>query len=605
MKPLHAAMKLLPAALLSASALLITACSDPAANNPELASQSVNQLLDKQYNSRLQLSPIALTAQGKSDRYHEWDDVSGKGVERKQALRLQHLNELNAIDASNLNKQTQLSLQLAKAELQQDIDAFKWRHHDYPLSQMRGIHTQVADVLINQHSINSEADAEAYISRLGRTQTLFDQMVQQLRTRQAKGVMPPSFVLQQVVEASLNIITGAPFDDGPDSPLLADFRTKVNALDIDTASKQRLIERATTTLQNVTFRAYSKLIAFVSAMQRSADERAGIWKLPEGDAYYAHLLKLHTTTDMSADEIHELGLAEVKRIHGEMDKIRQQVGFEGDLKAFFDFFRSDEQFFYPDTEVGRAEFLKRNEDAIAAMKARLPEQFGILPKADLVVKAVEPFREASAGTAFYQRPSEDGSRPGIYYINLYDMRAMPNYQIDATAFHEAVPGHHMQIAIAQELTDIPEFRKYGGNTAYLEGWALYSELLAKEMGFYQDPYSDFGRLTLELMRAIRLVVDTGMHSKKWTREQAIQWFLDNGPNPREEVVKEIERYMVIPGQAVSYKIGMNKILELRENAKTQLGDKFDIRSFHDLILGNGSLPLPVLEQQVNEWIAEQ
>ncbi|MCV6603815.1 MAG: DUF885 domain-containing protein [Porticoccaceae bacterium] len=598
-------MKLLPAALFSSAALLLTACTDPATDNPELASQNVNQLLDKQYNTRLQLSPIALTSLGKTERYHEWDDISGKGEERQQALRLQHLNELNAVSADNLNKQTQLSLQLAKAELQQNIDAFKWRHHDYPLSQMSGIHTQVADVMINQHNINSVEDAEAYISRLGRTQTLFDQMVQQLRTRQAKEVMPPSFVLQQVVDASLNVITGAPFDDGPDSPLLADFRSKVNALDIDTASKEELIGRAATTLKNVTFRAYSKLIAFVSAMQRSADERAGVWKLPDGDAYYQYLLKLHTTTDMSAAEIHELGLAEVKRIHGEMNKIRQQVGFEGDLQAFFDFFRTDEQFFYPNTEVGRAEFLKRSTDAIEAMKQRLPEQFGILPKADLVVKAVEPFREASAGIAFYQPPALDGSRPGVYYTNLHDMRAMPSYQIDATAFHEAVPGHHMQIAIAQELTDIPEFRKHGRTTAYVEGWALYTELLAKEMGFYQDPYSDFGRLTLELMRAIRLVVDTGMHSKQWTREQAIQWFLDNSPNPREEVVKEIERYMVMPGQATSYKIGMLKILELRENAKKELGDKFDIRGFHDLILGNGALPLPVLEQQVNEWIAGQ
>ncbi|UTW45279.1 DUF885 domain-containing protein [bacterium SCSIO 12696] len=598
-------MKLLPAASLLSATLLMVACGDSSTNDPELASQSVNQLLDEQYNTRLQLSPIELTVLGSKDRYHEWDDISGKGEERLHSLHLQHLNELNAIAADNLYPQAKLSLELAKAELQRNIEGYRWRHHDYPLTQMWGIHTTLPDVLINQHSISNEEDAEAYISRLGRTQTLFDQMVQQLRTRQAKGVMPPAFVLEQVVQSSLNVISGAPFDDGSDSPLLADFRTKVNALDIDTARKEELIERASTTLKNVTYRAYSKLIAFVGAMQRSADERTGIWKLPQGDEYYAYLLKLYTTTDMTADEIHELGLAEVKRIHGEMDQIRQKVGFDGDLKAFFDFFRTDDQFFYPDTEEGRAQFLKRSVDAINAMKARLSEQFGILPKADVVVKAVEPFREATAGIAFYQQPSLDGSRPGIYYTNLYDMRAMPNYQIDAVAFHEAVPGHHMQIAIAQELDGIPEFRKQGRYTAYVEGWALYTELLAKEMGFYEDPYSDFGRLTLELMRAIRLVVDTGMHSKKWTREQAIQWFLDNGPNPKEEVVKEIERYMVIPGQATAYKIGMLKILELRENAKAQLGDKFDIRGFHDLILSSGPLPLPMLEQQVNAWVAEQ
>ena len=300
-----------------------------------------------------------------------------------------------------------------------------------------------------------------------------------------------------------------------------------------------------------------------------------------------------------------LGLAEVKRIHGEMDKIRQQVSFDGDLQAFFDFFRSDKRFFFANTEVGRAEFLKQCEDTIASAKARLPEQFGILPKADLIVKAVEPFREASAGIAFYQPPALDGSRPGIFYANLYDMHAMPNYQIDATAFHEGVPGHHMQIAIAQELTEIPLFRKNGGNNAYVEGWALYTELLAKEMGLYQDPYDDFGRLTLELMRAIRLVVDTGLHSKHWTRQQAIDWFMDNSPNPIEEVAKEIERYMVMPGQATSYKIGMIKILELRGKAKIALGEKFNIRDFHDLILGSGPLPLPLLEEQVNNWLEQK
>ena len=599
-------MKLLLCATAAVSAaLLFTGCSDGPGNSQQTPSQAVNQLLDEQYTKRLHLSPIQLTSLGQKEQYNAWDDISGPAEERRQGLLLQHLEELKKIDPQSLDQQTQLSLRLAKSQLQQDIEGYQWRHHNYPLNQMGGLHTQVPDILINQHRIDSVEDAEAYISRLGRVQTLFDQMVQQLRTRKAKGIMPPTFVLEQVVSAGVNVISGAPFDDGPDSPLLADFRTKVNALNIDSATKQRLITRATATLKNVTFRAYSKLIAFVSALQRSADERAGIWKLPQGDAYYSYLLRRHTTTDMTAGDIHQLGLAEVKRIHGEMDRIRQQVGFEGNLQDFFEFFRTDERFFFPDTEVGRAEFLKQSEDAIAGMKARLPEQFGILPKADLVVKAVEPFREASAGIAFYQPPALDGSRPGVYYTNLYDMQAMPNYQIEATAYHEGVPGHHMQIAIAQELENIPLLRKHGGNNAYLEGWALYTELLGKEMGFYRDPYSDFGRLTLELMRAIRLVVDTGMHSKQWTREQAIQWFLDNSPNPKEEVVKEIERYIVMPGQATSYKIGMLKILDLREKARQALGDKFDIRGFHDLILGNGPLPMQLLEEQVDRWIKEQ
>ena len=284
-------MKLLPAAaILATISLLLAGCSDAPNSVTQSASLEVNQLLDKQYNIRLNLSPIELTSQGSKERYGEWDDISGQAEERLHGLRLQHMNELSAFDPALLDQQTLLSLRLAKAELQQEIDGYQWRHHDYPLTQMAGMHTKIPDTLINQHQIGSIEDAEAYISRLGRTQTLFDQMTQQLRTRKAKGVMPPSFVLEQVVSASLNVITGAPFDDGPDSPLLEDFRTKVNALDISSEQKEHLIQSASNTLKNVTFRAYSKLIAFVSAIQRSADERAGIWKLPKGDDYYNYLL---------------------------------------------------------------------------------------------------------------------------------------------------------------------------------------------------------------------------------------------------------------------------------------------------------------------------
>ncbi|OYW96878.1 MAG: hypothetical protein B7Z18_00325, partial [Alishewanella sp. 32-51-5] len=294
---------------------------------------------------------------------------------------------------------------------------------------------------------------------------------------------------------------------------------------------------------------------------------------------------------------------QVGRIHSEMRQIMQQVGFAGDLTEFFVFMREAPQFYYPDTEEGRAAYLAEATAVIDNMRTRLDELFLVKPKAEMIVKAVEPFREQTAGKAFYQRPSMDGSRPGVYYANLYRMSDMPKYQLEALAYHEGIPGHHMQLAIAQELEGIPKFRRFGGATAYIEGWGLYSELLPKEIGLYQDPYSDFGRLAMELWRAARLVVDTGIHAKKWSREQAIQYLVDNTPNPEGDAVKAIERYIVMPGQATAYMVGMIKMLELRELAKTELGERFDIREFHNVVLQNGAVPLDVLEQLVRDYIA--
>ena len=312
-----------------------------------------------------------------------------------------------------------------------------------------------------------------------------------------------------------------------------------------------------------------------------------------------------TTTDMTADEIHELGLAEVARIHDEMRAIMQQVEYDGTLQDFFEFTRTDEQFFKPNTDEGKAEYLAEATAMIDTMREALPTVFNTFPKAEMEVKAVEPFRERAAGKAFYQRPAPDGSRPGVYYANLYRMQDMPLYQMEALAYHEGIPGHHMQLAISQELTGIPKFRKYGSVTAYTEGWGLYSEFLPKEMGFYEDPYSDFGRLAMELWRAARLVVDTGLHAKQWTREEAIDYLLTNTPNPEGDARKAIERYIVMPAQATAYKIGMNKIIDLREDARTRLGDSFDIRDFHDVVLKDGPVPLQILEENVENWITNQ
>jgi len=336
--------------------------------------------------------------------------------------------------------------------------------------------------------------------------------------------------------------------------------------------------------------------------KKSATREDGAWKLPDGDAYYKDRLFLMTTTDMTADDIHQLGLAEVARIHDEMRAIMSKTGFQGDLQAFFAFTRSDPQFFKPNTPEGKAEYLEEATQLINTMRDSLPGVFNTFPQAELDVRAVEAFREKSAGKAFYSRPAPDGSRPGIYYANLYDMNQMPVYQMEALAYHEGIPGHHMQLAISQELTGLPKFRKYGGFTAYTEGWGLYSEYLPREMGFYADPMSDYGRLAMELWRAARLVVDTGLHAKQWTREQAIEYLMTQTPNPEGDCIKAIERYIVMPGQATAYKIGMLKILELRANAKSRLGEKFDLRDFHDVILKDGPVPLAILEENVEMWI---
>ena len=402
-------------------------------------------------------------------------------------------------------------------------------------------------------------------------------------------------------------MSGAPVEAESDklNLLLNDFKTKVEKVKpkLDDEAKEVLYERAIVAISESLAPAYERIIAEMTRQKAAATTDDGAWKLPDGEDYYAYRLKLMTTTDMSADAIHNLGLSEVDRIHTEMREIMKKVEYDGTLQEFFEFTRTDKQFYKPEGKRGRAAYLREATVFIDDMKVRLPEVFNKLPKAELEVRAVEAFREKAAGKAFYNRPAPDGSRPGIYYANLYRMDAMPVYQMEALAYHEGVPGHHMQLSISQELKGIPEFRKYGRFTAYSEGWGLYSEYLPKEMGLYADPYSDFGRLAMELWRAGRLVVDTGLHDKKWTREQATQYLMDNTPNPESDCLKAIERYIVMPGQATAYKIGMNKILELREGAKADLGDAFDIRDFHDAILATGPVPLDIMEEQVEAYVA--
>jgi len=573
-------------------------------NAEQTESEKANKLFEDIFMENVMRSPMYQSYLGIKEDQDKWDDISEAAAEEELALQKEHLEQVKAIDESKLNEQTKISWMLMKQKLENEIADYKWRHHNYPVNQMFGMHSSVASLLINQHGISELDDAQDYIARLNGLPGLFDQLAENLELRAEKGIIAPKFVYPYVISDSKNIITGAPFDDGEPSALWKDFTSKVEKLELEESQREELLASAEKAMLKSVKPAYEGLITAVEGIAEQATTKDGAWKFPDGEAFYNNALKRTTTTDLTAEEIHEIGLSEMERIHEEMRGIMEEVGFEGTLQEFFVHMRNSEEFVYPNTEEGRKRYLDEATAYIDNMRGRLDELFIKKPKADLIVKAVEPFREKSAGKAFYQQPSMDGTRPGTYYANLYDMAAMPTYQMEALAYHEGIPGHHMQIAIQQELEGIPKFRRFGRYTAYSEGWGLYTEKLPKEIGLYKDPYSDFGRLAMELWRAVRLVVDTGIHDKKWTREEGIDFYVTNTPNAKSDAVKMVERHIVMPSQATAYKIGMNKILELREKAKSELGDKFDIREFHDVVLGSGPVPLNILEQFVNDYISE-
>ena len=572
-------------------------------------STKANQLFDEFFEESLARSPEFLTQLGRKQGMDQWDDLSEEFSQETLKLNQQQLRRLETLDYEKLDDSTALSYDLLKQSLEDDIEDFQWRLYDYPVNQIFGTHANVPSLLINQHRVTDLDSAIAYIARLNAVPLYFDQLIEGINARSKANIIPPKFVFAHVIRDSKNIITGVPFSAGEPSTLWSDFNKKITQLSkvddsIDADTRTDLLLNAEQALLKSVKPAYEKLIAHLEELEKQATTDDGVWKWSDGDKFYSNALKRTTTTDLSADEIHKIGLAEVTRIHKEMIAIKDKVEFDGDLSAFMQYIRESDDFYYANHEGGKAQYLKEATDLIDSMKDRLDEMFITKPVADLDVKAVEEFREKSAAKAFYNRPSEDGSRPGIYYANLFDMKSMPIYQMEALAYHEGLPGHHMQYAIAQELQGIPKFRKFGAYTAYSEGWGLYSEMLPKEFGFYSDPYSDFGRLAMELWRACRLVVDTGIHAKKWTRQEGIDYYVENTPNSELDAIKMVERHIVLPSQATAYKIGMLKILELRQHAREQLGDKFDIRYFHDEVLKYGQVPLNVLETNINNWISK-
>lgn len=569
-------------------------------------SQRLAAFFQQSFDEDVAGSPIWQSYLGIKDDYDKWDDVSDAATQADIDKITQRLAQAKQFDTSQLNPQEQLSLQIYQQDIQRQLANDQFRHHTYIMHQFRAAHTLVPSFLINIHRINELSDADAYIQRLHGVQTMFDQVIEQLRLREKLGVYPPKWAYDQMIQASNNVISGTPFTEtDKDSTIYTDFVNKITALNLSNAEQAAYMSKLNTALTQSVQPAYKKLIAELMKQRLLSPEGDGVWRLPDGEQWYQNRLNWFTTTELNADEVHQIGVANVERIHTAMRDIMQQVNFTGTLAEFFAFMRTDAQFYYPDSDQGRSDYMADAKAYIDKMEAKIPEYFGLTPEARMVVKRVEAFREKSAGKAFYQSPALDGSRPGIYYANLYDMSAMPTYQMEALAYHEGIPGHHMQRAITQELKGIPDFQKYASFTAYTEGWGLYTEELGKDMGFYEDPYSDFGRLAMELWRACRLVVDTGLHAQRWSREEAIEYLVENTPNARYDAVKAIERYIAMPGQATAYMIGKLKIMELRDKARTALGDKFDIRGFHDEVLKDGPVPLSLLESKVDAWITTQ
>ncbi|PWJ42485.1 DUF885 domain-containing protein [Sediminitomix flava] len=570
-------------------------------------SQKANMFFERVYEEGVERSPMQQTYLGRKTNNDKWDDLSEASELEEQQIRKAYLSFLkDSIDASLLDEQTQLSYRLMKEKLKRQIEGFKYKDYSYPVNQMFGLHAQVPAFLLSFHKIDTPTDAQAYISRLNAVKPMFKQLEENLNRRAKVGILLPTFLYPKVLDASKNVIKGYPMDDSQTPNLfLKNFEEKVAKLDLTDEEVGKLKNECISALKESVKPAYESLIQLLEEQQKQTNNDAGVWKLKDGDKFYDFALAGTTTTSLTADEIHQIGLNEVDRIHGEMKAIMKQLGFKGTLQEFFVFMKEDQQFYYPNTEEGKQAYLDSATKIVDAFKLRLDELFITKPKADMLVKRVEAFREKTAGKAFYNSPAIDGSRPGFYYANLYDMNNMPKYEMEALAFHEGIPGHHMQLSIAQELEGIPEFRKHGRYTAYIEGWGLYCEFIPKEMGFYKDPYSDFGRLSMEIWRACRLVVDTGIHAKKWTREEGIAYYQKNTPASYLNCEQMVDRHIVMPSQATAYKIGMLKILELREKAKIALEDQFDIRKFHDIVLTSGPVPLNILEEMIDNWINEE
>ena len=567
---------------------------------------NIDDFFDEVFEREVSQSPEFQTRLGRrTNQLGQWDDYSDEFAAERIAQTKADLDRLQSdFKYDALTNEQMLSYDLFVLNSERDIENFAFRRHHYVVDQFNGQLSGLITILQNNHRIENEQDAKDYISRIRGLGYVLREYTRQLQDRASFGVIAPAFSFKDVLMDARAISSGAPIKDSTqDNIVFIDFREKLEELQLDAKQADELLLQTTDALKGPFREGFMTFIAEVERQQVIASGDMGVWSLPNGEAFYRNRIYHHTTLNLTADEIHAIGLEEVARIHDEMRYIKNLLRFNGTLQEFFEFIREDSNNYYEDSDSGREQFLADARAQVEDIYRIVGSYFNELPDADLEVRRVEPWRENSTSIAFYNRPSEDGSRPGIYYANLADMTSVQKYVFSAITYHESVPGHHFQIALAQELDAIPKFRKYSGYGAFTEGWALYAEQLAKEMGFYVDPYHNFGRLQNELWRSVRLVLDTGIHAKKWSRQQSINYFRKNTPLSEGDIVTEVERFFVNPGQALGYKIGMLKILELRDRAREELGDDFDIREFHDSVIGAGSLPLIILERQVDQYIS--
>ena len=534
------------------------------------------------------------------------DDASPEHADRMAAMVKDDLDMLHRYDRDALDQDGKLSYDALDFFLKDQVEGEQFRYDDFPVNQMFGVQSNLPNFMADTHQVNNASDADNYIKRLDLFPQHFGQVLDGLKLREGKGAIPPKFTVDKVLD-QMNAFIAMP---AVENMLFTSFKEKLGKLDgahaISQSAQDALLKRAAASIDGKVYPAYRELIAYFTALQPKATQNLGAWSLPNGDAYYAWCVRSHTTTDMTPAQVHELGLSEVARISAEMDTILREQGLiEGSIGARVQQLARQPEQMYPNTAEGKKEMIARYQAILDEVNTNLGDAFNRRPKLGVEVKPVPAFSEKTAPGAYYQGGAFDGSRPGIFYANMRDPGETPKFAMRTLAYHEGIPGHHFQITIAQELKGVPFFRRVLPFTAYSEGWALYAERLAWELGFEKDPLDNLGRLRDEMMRAVRLVVDSGIHYKHWTREQAITYMLDNTGMGEGDVTAEIERYFVNPGQALAYKAGMLKILALREKAKAALGDKLKLSEFHDEVLTHGALPLSLVERVVDDWIAKK
>ncbi|HEY6188268.1 MAG TPA: DUF885 domain-containing protein [Pyrinomonadaceae bacterium] len=580
--------------LVMASSLLPLTVRAQSGNNANETTRALHALFDAEWDYAMEQNPTWASTLGDRRWNDRWDDDSLEAITKRQAHASETLARINKIDRAQLSPADQLNYDLFKKDLKMDIEGFKYRTYLMPINQRGGI--QTADELTELLRFQTVKDYEDWIARLRAFPVLMEQDMALMREGARTHVMWPKIVLGRVTGQIDKQLVANP----DDSPFFKPFKSFPES--IPAAERERLAKAGREAISSGVIPSFQKLKTyFAGEYLPAAFDQVGVWQMPQGAELYAYLARRYTTTNMTPQEIHEKGLSEVKRIRAQMQAIMDKVGFKGTLAEFFTKLRTDQQFYYKTPE----ELLEAYRSLAKRIDPNLVKVFKTLPRMPYGVTPIPDKIAPDTTTAYYNSPAADGSRPGLYYVNLYKPETRPKWEMMALSLHESVPGHHLQIALAQELGEIPRFRRYGGYTAFVEGWGLYAESLGEEMGLYDDPYSKFGQLTYEMWRAVRLVVDTGMHFMKWDRQRAINYFMENAAKTEQDIVNEIDRYISMPGQALAYKVGQLKITELRERARRELGPRFDIREFHDAVLLSGAVPLDVLERNVDAWIANR